>query len=168
MYCKYCGKQIDDDSKFCKECGKNLSSDTSNSSYSFSIGTIKPYFIPICITVIWYALTFVFIFGEYQYNYEDESPIGMLVLLWITPIVYYLSYTLLNKWGKYPIKLWNNTDKTKTKLFKLAYIAYSYCVPFGCCEHNDIEDYFGGMYACWLIPSIIIYLIYIFKSSKSH
>lgn len=24
MYCKYCGKQIDDNSKFCKYCGKQL------------------------------------------------------------------------------------------------------------------------------------------------
>ncbi len=23
MYCKYCGKEIDDNSTFCKECGKN-------------------------------------------------------------------------------------------------------------------------------------------------
>ena len=168
MYCKYCGKQIDDDSKFCKECGKDLSSDISNSSYSFSIGTIKPYFIPICLTAIWYALTFVFIFGIYRYAYEDESPIGMLALLWITPLVYYLEYIAINKKGKYPLKFWNDTDKTKTKLFKWAYLIYTYFVPFGCCEHNRIDDYLGRMFIFWLVPSILIYLLYCFISSKSH
>ncbi len=24
MYCKYCGKQIADDSRFCQHCGKSL------------------------------------------------------------------------------------------------------------------------------------------------
>ena len=167
MYCKYCGKQIDDDSKFCKECGKNLSNDMSNSANSFSISSIKPYFIPISIIIIWYALTFVFVFGVFGYAYEDDSPIGMLVLLWITPIVYYLAYSLINKYSKYPLKLWNETDKLKTKLFKSAYIIYSYFVPFPCSEKN-IDGYLCLMFLCWLIPSIIIYLIYYFKSSKSH
>lgn len=29
MYCKYCGKQIDDDSRFCNHCGKPLVETTS-------------------------------------------------------------------------------------------------------------------------------------------
>ena len=167
MYCKYCGKLIDDDSKFCKECGKNLVNDTSNSSHSFSISNIKTFIIPISIIVIWYALTFVFIFGVFDYAYENESPIGMLVLLWITPIVYFLVYTLLNKFCKYPLKLWNKTDKLKTKLFKLAYIIYSYFAPLVCCEKN-IEEFLGLMSVCWLIPSLVLYIIYFIRSSKSH
>ena len=27
MYCKYCGNEIEDNSKFCKNCGKNLIED---------------------------------------------------------------------------------------------------------------------------------------------
>ena len=33
MYCKHCGKEIDNDSKFCKECGKPL--DVIDSSNDF-------------------------------------------------------------------------------------------------------------------------------------
>ena len=162
MFCKYCGKQIDDDSKFCKECGKNLVDHTANNNYSFSISNIKTFIIPICIIVIWYALTFVFIFGVFDYAYENESPIGMLVLLWTTPIVYYLAYTLLNKFSKYPLKLWDETDKLKTKLIKMAYITYSYFAPLFLCDKH-IGGYLGFMYVFWLIPSILLYLIYYIK-----
>lgn len=164
MFCKYCGKQIDDDSKFCKECGKNLSSDIHNNT-NVSISSIKPYFIPISIFVIWYALTFVFIFGVFDYAYEYESPIGMLALLWITPIVYYLAYSLINKYSKYPIRLWSDTDKPKTKLFKSAYLIYSFWAPLACSEKN-VDTYIPLMFVCWLIPSMLIYLLYIYKLSK--
>lgn len=167
MYCKYCGKHIDDDSKFCKECGKNLVNDISKSDNSFSISKIKSFIIPICIILIWYALTFVYIFGVYDNAYEDESPIGILVLLWITPIVYYLTYTFLNKYSKYPFKLWDETDKVKTKVFKLAYMTYSYFIPFVCCEDN-IGVYLCLMFIFWFILSLLIYLIYYLESSKLH
>ena len=32
MFCRFCGKEIDDDSVFCKECGKQLNEVSSNSS----------------------------------------------------------------------------------------------------------------------------------------
>lgn len=170
MYCKHCGKQIDDDSRFCKECGKSLSTDALKSTSSLPISKFKPYFLPICFVIIWYALTFVFIFGVY-YNdlrYYDESPIGLLVLLWITPLIYYLIYYLINKYGKYPLKLWNDTDKLKTKLFKSAYLTYSYFVPFGCCEKIFVEDYLALLFMSWVIPSLIIYFIYLYRLSQKH
>lgn len=33
MYCRFCGKKIEDDSRFCKYCGRKLES-SSNCSYS--------------------------------------------------------------------------------------------------------------------------------------
>lgn len=42
MYCRFCGKKIEDDSRFCKYCGKNLktkskaSNSSSTHSYSYS------------------------------------------------------------------------------------------------------------------------------------
>lgn len=168
MYCKYCGKQIDDDSKFCKECGKNLDADITNSFNSFSIIKIRQHFVAISIIVIWYALTTVFTFGVYHYSERDESTIGVLFLLWITPLLYLLIYNLINKYSKCPIKLWSNTDKIKTKLFKSAYLIYSYFVPFGCCEHNQVDEYLSLMFVCWLIPSILIYLLYYLKCSKDN
>ena len=38
MFCKYCGKQIEDDSRFCKYCGKDVSGELSSSS---SVSIIK-------------------------------------------------------------------------------------------------------------------------------
>ena len=32
MYCRFCGRQIEDDSSFCTYCGKNLSTPTTNDS----------------------------------------------------------------------------------------------------------------------------------------
>ena len=46
MYCKYCGKKIDNDSIFCSYCGKNISSkiaknnDFENSDYE-PVRTVK-------------------------------------------------------------------------------------------------------------------------------
>ncbi len=36
MYCKYCGKQIDDDSCYCRHCGKNVLSKAIDETKSLS------------------------------------------------------------------------------------------------------------------------------------
>ena len=76
MYCKYCGKEIDDNSKFCQYCGKSLGSNTIN--YYESIKTIISsnkktvkivIGILICIAIgwIWYINTPSYkIVGEWQ------------------------------------------------------------------------------------------------------
>ncbi len=40
MYCKFCGKQIDDNSTFCNFCGKNLSSSVRGASNVGSVDDI--------------------------------------------------------------------------------------------------------------------------------
>ena len=66
MYCKHCGKEIADDSKFCQYCGKSLESNTINyfesiKSFISSNKKIVKIFIGIliCIAIgwIWYINT---------------------------------------------------------------------------------------------------------------
>jgi hypothetical protein len=164
MYCKYCGKPIDDDSKFCKTCGKSLANDNPYSNYSFPIGKIKPFYIPICLIVIWYAISFI-VFINYckLSNVEVIERIDSLVALWITPIIYYLIYTLLHKNKKYPLQLWNKEDKLTTKLIKISYIVYSCCLPlmFWNDDDTNVLVYLILMFFLWVIPSIFLYLIYL-------
>ncbi len=40
MFCKYCGKQIDDNSTFCNFCGKNLTSSIQGTSNGTSMNGI--------------------------------------------------------------------------------------------------------------------------------
>lgn len=41
MYCKYCGKEISDDSRFCQYCGKSLTSDATTTSQEEKVDTKK-------------------------------------------------------------------------------------------------------------------------------
>lgn len=47
MFCRYCGKELEDDSRFCSKCGKQLVEEinvvTNNNSNSKKIDTVKSY-----------------------------------------------------------------------------------------------------------------------------
>ena len=85
MYCKHCGKEIADDSKFCQYCGKSLESNTIN--YFESIKTfissnkkiVKIVIrILICIAIgwIWYINTPSYmIVGEWQREIRGDTEI---------------------------------------------------------------------------------------------
>ena len=85
MYCKHCGKEIADDSKFCQYCGKSLESNTIN--YFESIKTfissnkkiVKIVIgILICIAIgwIWYINTPSYmIVGEWQREIGGDTEI---------------------------------------------------------------------------------------------
>ena len=50
MYCKYCGRIIDDDSKFCVNCGNNMKNDNSGTVYDDAPSkgfAILGFFVPI-------------------------------------------------------------------------------------------------------------------------
>ena len=61
MYCKHCGKEIDDNSTFCKYCGKPQ--DNSNKSL-----INKPIWI---IYLIWAIANLYLLMGEKNYNCSD-------------------------------------------------------------------------------------------------
>ncbi len=53
MFCKFCGKEIDENSKFCPHCGKQLLGETRKQTINDNeiLFTAKPVFIPI-VTII--------------------------------------------------------------------------------------------------------------------
>ena len=160
MYCKYCGKQIDDDSKFCKECGKPL-----NDIASFSngyMGFLQKHLVLIALVVIWYIIGYL-----YSSAYYDNSDIiyGMYL---VTPIIIGLLYWIYKQNCKYQIKLFNKADSTKVKLLKYAYLAYTYFIPFSCSDGlgNDYFVYFVILGLVWLAPTLIVCGIYYYVQSK--
>lgn len=70
MYCKYCGEQIPNDSKFCKFCGKELLSRHSNSNFPKKRFAVTLYFIWVIINVIFLLLGEGTIYEKSEYNYS--------------------------------------------------------------------------------------------------
>lgn len=158
MYCKFCGNKIDDDSLFCKHCGKQLEK---NESYVglLNNGTA----IKICLALLWIAYSIIVPKGIYYY--VEHNTISILYML-ITPIVYYILYYLNLHYSKNPISLNIKVDSVKTKILKSAYVIYSVIIPSFCCEHGNADEFFGLMAMLWLIPTVLIYLVYFFQNIK--
>lgn len=61
MYCKHCGEQIDDNSKFCKQCGKNLDSGSAGISLpNISLGNFE--FDALTFSIIGFIVTVILCF----------------------------------------------------------------------------------------------------------
>ena len=115
MYCKHCGREIADDSKFCQHCGKSQGSGGSSLSN-------KPIWI---IYLVWSIANFYLLTGEkyitaskyffpYGYNhlkYDSSSNFGkdlasfcwnkqlydfseFLIYVFIAPLILYIAYRL--------------------------------------------------------------------------
>lgn len=71
MYCKYCGKMIEDDSIFCRYCGKDLSSESPNTTsnhevrlYSRFTELSSKYQVSIIVYIIWFLGWLGFLIGN--------------------------------------------------------------------------------------------------------
>ena len=92
MFCRYCGKEIEEDSYFCRYCGKNIEKIgyTSNKNYVKKFTSLS---IKIQIVIIFYCLWFVgflsFVLFDYDYDYEYDYEYGYsyeniaLFFLWV-------------------------------------------------------------------------------------
>ena len=69
MYCKYCGKQIDDDSSFCKYCGKVLENSTFSNPSSFKIISLKW----LVILIVWIILNIALWYATANGSYSSEG-----------------------------------------------------------------------------------------------
>jgi predicted nucleic acid-binding Zn ribbon protein len=69
MYCKYCGKQIDDDSSFCKYCGKAIN----NSSFTNTISTKIISFKWLVILSVWIILNIALWYATAHRSYRSEE-----------------------------------------------------------------------------------------------
>ena len=90
MYCKHCGKQIDDNSKFCKFCGKQLV-ESQNIEISFK----KPQIfnkLKSWINIIWHKYKATDIKG---FLIEKIGPILLVLFVDLFVFVFLLSITLV-------------------------------------------------------------------------
>lgn len=162
MYCKHCGKQIDDDSRFCKECGKPINNNIIISN-SF-MGFFQKHLVLIALIVIWYIIGYLYSYTEY--DIKDSGIIfGMYM---VTPIIIGLLYWIYRHNCKYQIQFFNKTDSNKIKLVKYCYIAYTYFIPFSCSDGlgQFYFEYFFKLSLVWLVPTLIICGIYYYTQSK--
>lgn len=90
MFCQYCGKKIDDDSKFCIYCGKNTNEDDIL-TYDFTSGQKGTNNKEG--NLFWWALLYFFIFPcgliaffKYKGKKPKRSKLG-LIMAWIAIIV---------------------------------------------------------------------------------
>jgi len=162
MYCKHCGKEIDDDSKFCKECGKPL--DVIIDSPSNYIGFFQKHLVLIALILIWYIIGYLY--SSAYYSREDSGIIFGMYL--VTPIIVGLLYWVYKHNCKYPIPLLSKTDSTKIKPLKYAYLAYTYFIPFACSDGlgSDYFEYFVLLGLAWFVPTLIICGIYYYIQSR--
>ena len=161
MYCKHCGKEIDNDSKFCKECGKPL--DVIDSSNDFIV-FFQKHLILVALIVIWYIIGYLYSYTEY-YSKDSGIIFGMYI---VTPIIIGLLYWVYKQNCKYQIQLFSKTDSNKIKLLKYAYLAYTYFIPFSCSDGlgHDYFVYFVIFGLVWLVPTLIICGIYYYIQSR--
>lgn len=86
MFCRYCGKEIEEDSYFCRYCGKNIEKIgyTSNKNYVKKFTSLS---IKTQIVIIFYCLWFVgflsFVLFDYDYEYGYSYENIALFFLWV-------------------------------------------------------------------------------------
>ena len=175
MYCKECGKEIANDSKFCNHCGKSL--DYSN-SYNSLIFYLKKYFSAICLLIIW--VLFALFHAKYNAKtFTKSDSIDFLRSYYVCEIFSYvylitlvfvvLIYRLYSNYCKYHIILFDKSDTFKIKIIKFIYVPYTYFIPFYC----DIWiskpfRYLTDLLWYWLVPTFVICVnYYIIKSTKT-
>lgn len=157
MYCKHCGKEIDNDSKFCKECGKPL--DIITNSTNIHTSFFQKNLILISLIVIWYIIGYIY--SSAYYGRHSGIIFGMY---FVTPMIMGVLYWIYKQNCKYQIQLFDKADSLKIKLLKYAYLAYTYFIPFSCSDGlgDDYFVFFVILGLVWLVPTFIICAIYYF------
>ena len=170
MYCKYCGKRIDDDSAFCKYCGKTLEQsnrtlEDSTNSFESPIKSIKSLFnldkrkIDIILALVLWVIIGLIIAIE---SSNDRFPtIQRFVSLLLTLVIVGILYWFYNKYCKYPISFFDKSDSKKTKILKYVYIVYTIIFPLAAIGASSrLDDYEGIMLGGWFVPTLFICGIY--------
>lgn len=117
MYCKYCGKQIADDSRFCQECGGKLSDVIENyaqspvkvdfggeihaslthtdAKYVDSKNFIKRNVYLVISYCLWFLLNLVLFIDIRHYEFSE-----FIIYVFILPLAIYLLIILYRKYKK--------------------------------------------------------------------
>lgn len=126
MYCKYCGKQIADDSAFCQYCGENQTKEVPIKIVApkRKIELTNKGKVWIGVYAVWFLLNLAAIFlkgqsetdyffpwgwrGKWEWEVENYDISEFIVYALIVPIVTYGIYLFGKKhhWGEKIHKIW--------------------------------------------------------------
>lgn len=113
MFCKYCGKEIADDSVFCQYCGKQLEEQVNSQSNSWPfqkfISLGKRWQIAIMLYLLWFLVSICLWIGGVWYDWFDDRD-G-----WITEIMIVLIIPMLVLFNWYYFKRLRNPKAVDTQ-----------------------------------------------------
>lgn len=116
MFCKYCGKEIADDSVFCQYCGKQLIERTDRKSNSWPFQRFKSlskrWQIAIMLYLLWFLLSICLWIGGVWYDWFDDRD-G-----WITEIMVVLIIPMLVLFNWYYFKRLRKPKSINTQVNK--------------------------------------------------
>lgn len=163
MYCKYCGEQIDDNSKFCKKCGSKLETELNNHlcipDINFSNFALKEYKLELIFLMFSFAVSIILCFCNWI-TIRSQS-------LWSNSSDYSLSLLSFYDIGKY-IGEYVNEDSLSVLIIGFIYasliiifieifaiICFFYCLRIG----NDMI-YFWGLVSSGSFVILTIWFVF--------
>lgn len=153
MYCKHCGKEIDDNSSFCKYCGKSQESKSNRESKKF---------IPIigwAVYVIWAIINLCLLINEnksvdainylfpYHTSYTKEywgwfyDITDIIVYVFIIPVIIYI---VLRRYG-------NRIKKSiGTVIIYVIWVITNYALLWGDKAEEPLKDFYPFPNRLWI------------------
>ena len=92
MYCKFCGKEIADDSLFCQYCGKQLIERTDRQSngrpFQWFRSLSKGWQITLMVYSIWFMVGLCFLIGNSDnWHFVEEVLLPVLIVFVVLPVL---------------------------------------------------------------------------------
>ena len=187
MYCKHCGREIDDNSSFCKYCGKPQDNRVSTPNGFIDFIYKKPI---LSLYILWVIINIVCLWnktktGEYYnllypkffleetnyYYYNDSNVFGLdnyqitdfIVYAILIPLVLYLGYQYFKKITsiKYRI-LWTLWFIFHIVMYKMSnLIIGEYFFPFTIAKEKYNYDYPMFAYDAYDLSELVFYTMII-------
>ena len=167
MFCKHCGKEIDDNSTFCKHCGKPLNDVTTQSEMPFWEKKFLTYLLHFIIGVV-VLIIWLYLVSLASESLNKASYRLVMNAFRLTALIVFIVYLISRVSFKNRIILFNKSDSPENKLKKYLYIFYTLIIPFICMlivdrliregsyEAKDIIMYFVLFAFLWIVPTVAI------------
>lgn len=160
MYCKHCGREIDDNSSFCKYCGKSQDNRVSTSNGLVDFVTNRPivslYILWVIINVVclcrgdkngeYYDLLYPrFCLDDDYFDLDYYQITDFIVYTILIPLVLFLGYHYFKKVTSTKYRIyWAIWFIFHIVMYKISNLRIDdYFFPFTIAKH---QDYWGGGY----------------------